>query len=327
MSNSISDSRTELFAILAAISIIFMIWHSYPRFVHYMDEITVQKPAQIIIPYKPNAIPIDTSVNIENSKFQQIGDRYGTYGDSYGSLNTLFSGLAFAMLIISLFMQRKELQMQRIELEAQRHEIQESNAIADRQREITEQQAALNKQQIHDSKIQSFYTLLFKFLDEKTRKIRDLELTRGSPIKDFYVLERFVEFSLNYLKSVYLDKELIDSEPVDQLELIFDDIIQAGHENTNYLLIHFEYFEYVCFILRFIEEHKDLGIENTAIKIFISHQSIDEMSSMFFVSLQDDELRDFILKYALLRKLNTYRSDDHFLSLVDKTLGEESYCP
>lgn len=322
-SNANKNSWLEIFAIFAAIAIICLIWLFYPTFVENRDKPIQATPPSIVIPYKH---PQTVEVSKQETELQKFGDTYGTYGDSYGSLNTLFSGLAFAILIISLFMQRQELQAQRQELEAQRNEIKESNNIAEGQRVITEQQAELIQQQIHDTKVQNFYNTLFKFLDEKRRKIEALELTKSSQIKGFYVLEMFVTYSLNYLKSVYVHKDLIDSEPIDQLQLIFDNIIQKGHENTKYQLIHSDYFEYICFILRFIEEQKNLGIENTAIKIFISHLSIDEMSCIFFVSLQNEELQNFILKYALLKKLNTYKPDEHFLALVDKTLGEESYC-
>lgn len=299
-------------------------WIFYPKFMQYMDERPDQKPAQIIVPYK---LPVEPIPAETETKFQKIGERYGTYGDSYGSLNTLFSGLAFGILIISLFMQRQELQAQRNELEAQRNEIKESNEIAKQQRLITEQQKLLNEQQIHDAKVQNFYTLLFRFLDEKNRKINDLELSYDSNIKGDYIFDRFFNNVLNRLKSTYFTSDLLERTSSDELELIFDDLIDVGHKVTKKLLIKSEYFEYICFILRFIEENKNLGITDNAIKIFISYQSINEMTSMFIVSLEDKELQNFICKYALLRKLNTYEADKYFIVLVDITLGEESYTP
>ena len=115
--------------------------------------------------------------------------------------------------------------------------------------------------------------------------------------------------------------------PIDELELIFEDLISSGHQSTKNILDESQYFEYICFILRFIEEHKNLGISETAIKIFISYQDVNEMSCMFIASLEDEELKNFIIKYALLRKLNTYEADRHLLALVDRIVGEESYCP
>ena len=68
------------------------------------------------------SIVYSTSQNAEEepkTKFQKIGEKYGTYGDSYGSLNTLFTGLAFAGLIISIFIQLLELRQTRKELAEQ----------------------------------------------------------------------------------------------------------------------------------------------------------------------------------------------------------------
>lgn len=336
-----NNSYKELWGILGAITLIFILWISYPRFMHYMDDAPEKKPEKnsisIVIPYKPGVIPfteiantqtIDEDNTEEKTKFQKIGDQYGTYGDSYGSLNTLFSGLAFAILIISLFMQRQELQAQRQELEAQRNEIKESNAIADKQREITEQQAALNAQQIHDAKVQSFYNLLFRFLDEKRRKIDDLELTRASAARGNYVFEHFLKGALKPIQARFLYADQIASETAEELELLFEDIINNGHSSSRSTLLESEYFEYTCFILRFIEEHKNLGITETAIKIFVSYQSINEMFCMFIISLEDEELQSYIKKYALFRKLNTYEgSNEHFMELIDRTVGAKAYTP
>ena len=329
---SISDSWKEIIGIGCAIAFIFFIWRFYPDWMQSMDEELPKQPAPIVIPYKPGVIPSIKAVDVqsidkEKTKFQKIGDQYGTYGDSYGSLNTLFSGLAFAILIISLFMQRQELQAQRLELEEQRKEIKESNTIADKQREITEQQAALNAQQIHDAKVQNFYNLLFRFLDEKNRKIGDLELSRESKARGNYVFEYFLNGVLRYLRSRFLYANLIEDETDEEIRLMFEDLIENGHTVSRNTLIENEYFEYLCFILRFIEDHESLEITETAIKIFISYQSINEMFCMFIISLEDQELQSYIIKYALLRKLNTYDGDEHLMNLIDKVSGEEAYTP
>lgn len=329
---SISDSWKEIIGIGGAILLIFLIWHFYPSFMQYRDDAPKQKSVQMVIPYTLDGMintetPPLESVDEEKTKFQKIGDQYGTYGDSYGSLNTLFSGLAFAILIISLFMQRQELQAQRLELEEQRKEIKESNTIADKQREITEQQAALNAQQIHDAKVQNFYNLLFRFLDEKNRKIGDLELSRESKARGNYVFEYFLNGVLRYLRSRFLYANLIEDETDEEIRLMFEDLIENGHTVSRNTLIENEYFEYLCFILRFIEDHESLEITETAIKIFISYQSINEMFCMFIISLEDEELQSYIIKYALLRKLNTYDGDEHLMNLIDKVSGEEAYTP
>lgn len=315
-------SHFELFSIIFAIICIFIIWLKYPSFMTYMDEAATTPPAKIVIPYKT---PQEIEPNDSETNYQKIGNHYGTYGDSYGSLNTLFSGLAFSMLIISVFMQRKELQAQREELEAQRNEIKESNDIARQQREITKQQADLNAQQIHDAKVQNFFTLLFKFLDEKRRKVDDLGWPHLTPDKASTIFDVFIDNSIHHFKSCYLDLNSIKNDHYDEIELIFEDLIMAGHNSTFNCFLKNSYFEHTCFILRFIEENENLGIRDNAIKIFSSYQSVNEMATMFIISLDNNELKDFILKYALLRKLSTYDSDKHFLFLVDKILGKKSY--
>lgn len=325
---SISNTWKEIIGIGCAIAFIVFIWRFYPSWMQSMDEKPPQQPAPIVVPYKPGAILVTGSKaveaeDIEKTKFQKIGDQYGTYGDSYGSLNTLFSGLAFAILIISLLMQRQELQAQRQELEAQRNEIKESNAIADRQREITEQQAKLNEQQLYDAKVQNFYTLLFKFLDEKRRKIDTLSL--GGSTHGDNVFRHFNINILHELRAIYLSTELIDSANNDELENIIILKSAYAHKLTQYKLLSNEVFEYINFILSFIEQHQHLDITKTAIEIFISYQSFNEMIAMFFISFDEVRIKEFILKYRLMRKLNNYVEEDYYLALVDKTLGQRSY--
>ena len=166
---NLDKATIEFFGILIALILIFLIWLYYPTFITWMDQ-----PARnIIVPFKPSEMITE---RVDPNNFQKVGEHFGTYGDSYGSLNTLFSGFAFAILIISLFMQRQELKEQRKELEAQRLEIKKSNDIAENQRKITEPQSTLIKQQIKDANVQSFYQLLFQYLEEKNRKV----ITLGS---------------------------------------------------------------------------------------------------------------------------------------------------
>lgn len=331
----------ELIGILCAIAIIFTIWISYPRFMQFMDEPLSNENPKVIVPFKPNLEKKAVESESE-SKFQKVGETYGTYGDSYGSLNTLFSGLAFAVLIISLFMQRQELRAQREELEAQRNEIKESNAIADAQREIaekqrliTEQQAELNKQQIQDAKVQNFYNLLFKLLDEKKNKVKSLEIARDSQIKGNYVFDRFIYKAENTIKLSF--SYHIENLKKSNKDKCFSVIVASSKEaqiSTKNTLIEEEYFEYICFILRYIKDHDHLKTTNNAIKIFISYQTINEMYAMFITSIsncycqKNNELSTFITDYALLRKINTYhKEDDFFPTIINKTLGEDSYIP
>lgn len=200
-SNSNNNSLVEIFSIFATIIIVFIIWANYPSFMQNMDKSVNEEKTQIIIPFKD---PQPARVVKQETQFEKIGEKYGTFGDSYGSLNTLFSGLAFATLIISLFMQRKELQAQREELEAQRNEIKESNKIAESQRLITEQQAKLIEQQIKDTNVQNFYNTLFKYLEEKQRKISLFKLDYNTPIIGEKVFQTFASsFERNLNQSFY----------------------------------------------------------------------------------------------------------------------------
>ncbi|HGH1348702.1 TPA: hypothetical protein ACJKLK_003173 [Acinetobacter baumannii] len=310
-------SLTEFFGILAALTIIFLIWVYYPTFIIWMDRPNIN----IQIPLKLSEMG-NSPINPNN--FHEVGERFGTYGDSYGSLNTLFSGFAFAILIISLFMQRQELKEQRKELEAQRHEIKESNNIAEAQRKITEQQAVLIEQQITDSKIQSFYQLLFKYIDEKNRKISDLRASdvTGQRLINYFcdIFEREFSFSNN--------PEYISKIDYDSLNNYINECLVSAHINTaNQLIVH-EYAEYLNFILRFIESHNKLDITENAILTFISYQNINEMKCMAYLAINNEELFEFIYNYSLLRKLNTYEEESNFFhSIVYRIYQEDAYTP
>ena len=326
----------ELVGILCAIAIIFTIWISYPRFMQFMDEPLENENPKVIVPFKPNLEQKAVESESE-SKFQKVGEAYGTYGDSYGSLNTLFSGLAFAVLIISLFMQRQELRAQREELEAQRNEIKESNAIANEQRKIaekqrliTEQQAQLNKQQILDAKVQNFYTLLFKFLDEKRRKIHELEdQVTGTSSRKFNPFDLFISRIDDDLKILdeHISEDHLNIENSELIDVLTKCITEYEERYSNHI-VKLEFFDFTCFILNFIADHEHLGITKNAIEIFVSYQSFDEMYSMFLYSIFDETLQEYIIKYSLLRKLNTYQSKSGYLQvLADSVLGEKSYLP
>ncbi|AQV15442.1 hypothetical protein [Acinetobacter pittii] len=249
---------------------------------------------------------------------------YGTFGDSYGALNTLFSGLAFATLIITLILQRKELQLQRKAVQDQQLEIQKSNDIADQQRVIANQQAILIQQQITDSKIQSFYQLLFKYIDEKNRKINALTTYSESGMNVINDFCNKFEQEFGYSTShEYLSK--LDDET---LRNHINEVLYAVHSHTENQLSLIEYDEYLNFILNFIETHKDLEITENAILTFISYQNINEMKCMAYLAIENEELFDFIHKYALLRKLNTFEEqNEFFLNLVWRLYDEDSFTP
>lgn len=312
--------------------LIYLVWAQYPKRLMQDDmfdsnqwnqESWVQNEWKGV----PFRIP-DPSELKGNSHYNSMGEKYGTYGDMYGSLNTLFSGFAFATLIISLILQM-------LELHAQRKEIQESNSIANEQRkiaskqgEITEQQKSLNEQQIHDAKVQNFYTLLFKFLDEKRRKIDEManQIT-GNSSRKFNPFDLFissVDFDLRILDE-HISEDHLNVENSELIDMLTNCIINYQEHHNDYILKS-EFFDFTCFILDFIADHEHLGITKNAIKIFVSYQSFDEMYSMFLYSIFDENLKEHIVKYSLLRKLNTYQSKSGYLPLLaDNLLGEKSY--
>lgn len=309
----------EIISIFLILVLITAIWKMYPGTLLEIDENNT--PITVASRLGAHA---DLPSDEKKSYFEEIGEKYGTYGDAYGSLNTLFSGWAFALLLISLFMQRRELQEQRKELAAQRDEISKANDIAEQQRAITEQQATLIERQIIDSKIQSFYQLLFKYIDEKNRKISELNINHMSGIRiisDFCLLfEREFSDSFNpeYLNN--LDDETLRNHIYETLESV--------HSYTENQLRLSEYDEYLNFILNFIENHKNLDITENAILTFISYQNINETKCMAYLAIENEELFDFIHKYALLRKLNTFEeNNDFFLTLALRLYGDSAFTP
>lgn len=316
------NSWLEIVGIFGAILIIFLIWVNYPRLMQNMDKPTLEeeKP-RIVIPFKAPQPP-DTSE--QKTQFEKIGEKYGTYGDSYGSLNTLFSGLAFAILIISLFMQRQELQAQRQELEAQRKEISESNKIAEGQRVITKQQAQLIEQQIKDTNVQNFYNTLFKFLEEKQRKISLLELNRNNDIKGEYIFDRFIRSFKHGMVGRYPSIAYFENVSTEELNLTFNASFSLAKESTKNTLLENEIFEYIIFILQYIELNEQLDITEEAIKIFISYQSFHEMFCMFLQSENDTKLKEYVIKFSLLRKVNTFE-DTYLNTIIFMLADKKSY--
>ena len=80
-SNSNNNSLVEFFSILAAMIIIFIIWANYPSFMQDMDKSFNEEKTQIIIPFKDPQPAKDLK---QETQFEKIGEKYGTYGDSYG---------------------------------------------------------------------------------------------------------------------------------------------------------------------------------------------------------------------------------------------------
>lgn len=292
-SNSNNNSLVEFFSIFAAMIIIFIIWANYPRFMQDMDKSVNEKKTQIIIPFKDPQPAKDLK---QETRFEKIGEKYGTYGDSYGSLNTLFSGLAFAILIISLFMQRQELQAQRLELEAQRNEISESNEIARQQRQITEQQKVLNEQQIKDARVQNFYDLLFRYLNRYELKFKAI---RYEPQGNYHInyFEQYNKYVFFYLEQLDRYDSPLKNHSDSDLNIFINASLSHAHKDTGGILINEQYYEQVLFIISFIFEHQNLGVTNSAIKILGSYLGNHEKLTILFGAFQYEKIKLFAKNY------------------------------
>lgn len=303
---SISNTWKEIIGIGCAIAFIVFIWRFYPDWMQSMDDELPKQPAPIVIPYIPGVIPSIKTVDVqsideEKTKFQKIGNQYGTYGDSYGSLNTLFSGLAFAILIISLFMQRQELQAQRQELEAQRNEIQESNAIADQQRIITHQQSQLIAQQLRESQVQNFYNLLFIHLEERRRKIEAIRLNPNSTIEGNRFFQQFLNKFNMLLMSYFGGLQFIEEKNHSDISKALKQVYTDTEEQTHKVLADSQYFDYLIFILNFIKVNENLIDKNAVMNIFSSYLSHDEMLCFLIFGSVNIEAQELIRRYNLFK--------------------------
>ncbi|MDC5426667.1 putative phage abortive infection protein [Acinetobacter baumannii] len=296
----------ELFSIFFALGLILYIWAIYPDELQKIDK----QNTPITVPFNQkhsDELPYDE----KKSYAQKIGEKYGTYGDTYGSLNTLFSGWAFALLLISLFMQRKELQEQRKELAAQRDEITKSNEIAESQRNITKQQSELLAQQ-------SYYSLLFKLLDEKNNKI-NLFYFKDSFNKQVYEKYECFKFFSNYILHSMNNFNTPDSSsmsPIDYKKDLKEFMLLSyllPHSQSENLFEGNLYFEHLINILIFIEQKShpnDIDSDIAFLKSYISH---DELVCLAVLGLKDKRFYKYIEKYGLLEHFNTGLFKHQFL--------------
>jgi hypothetical protein len=334
------SSYTELIFIILGVFLVFLAWSYYPEYISWRDNHQSEETTQFIIPYQIDAMLKTEPESVEaveegKTKFQQVGDLYGTYGDSYGSLNTLFSGLAFTFLVASLYLQRKELKAQRIELEEQRKEIKESNKIAEAQRLITEQQANLIRDQITEAQKQNFYSLFFQFLGEKNIKFYNLKIRSRNPrefpdiLGDVYTLR----FSHSFLSA--LSQSLIPSPPIanDVLPTEQQAVkmrLQAAYsttcKNNNTSFEEFFYFEYFVFILDFISQNASIHNTDIVIDTFLSRLTFDETVCMAcYAILRNKELKDYIERYSLLKNIGPQLLENGYMASLNLMYSQNAF--
>lgn len=316
---------TEFIAIVGVLLIIFCIWANYPRILQSMDEPT--PPPKVTIPYKAT-VP-EQLENSDKTKFENVGEKYGTYGDSYGSLNTLFSGFAFAVLIISMFMQRQELKAQREELAAQRGELtaqrkeaEQSNKIAEGQRRITEQQATLIKQQIDEARVQNFYTSLFQYLKDLDYLIENSKVwaLNGNVIEHRKFFITFVNSFIQNLPDTKLPKNL-ERLSSSNLELVYFDLVNWQGVDFNNTL----YLENILMILNFILENQNLIDFNKPIKTLLSHLDSELLLCLTWVAIvKNPYLKSMIEDYGLLRNI-TRHFDPEIIEKLKNVIDEKAF--
>lgn len=292
-------SLVELFGIIAALSIIFLIWFNYPSFINWMDTPSYK----VQIPLLPSAM-VPTPLNPND--FNNIGERFGTYGDAYGSLNTLFSGFAFAILIISLFMQRQELKEQRKELAAQREEISKSNDIAEQQKLITDQQAKLIQQQVMDAQRQNLNEIFFRYLDEKNDKEKNLKIGGSNPTIGGECFVKYRENLESYLITQHFQFDTIQDE-ISRHSVLKNLLISEFLQReviTKYTFNRSAYFNFYIFIINFLEKNADIIDVNYYVEILLSYATQDELVCLVWYGLLHIELNTIIKKYSIHRKIS-----------------------
>ena len=311
----IDSSKRELIAIGVGVSLVFVAWFCYPLILGRFDS-QPKSSQQIVIPYQIDAMlktepESSAPIEEEKTKFQKVGDMYGTYGDSYGSLNTLFSGLAFAFLVASLYLQRKELQAQRLEIEDQKKETQRSNEIADEQRQIAANQEILISNQLSEGQKQNFYNLLFKFLDEKNERFSRLTIRSKRPneypdsLRDDFLKIFSQSLSLAIKDPIYTgdDKEFLKETIKRKISSMY--LNQTSAHGTSFE--DYSYFEYFVSILDFIKSNSVYNRDESITLIFISYLTKHETICMaYYAAVKNPILFEYIEEFSLLRNIDSF---------------------
>lgn len=229
------------FSFCIAFTTIYFIWRDYPnRLIRDDQSITNQE-----VEYNPNIDYLglwkygpDSQLNVQSfdlpeeltpqSKFEEIGSKYGTYGDTYGSLNTLFTGWAFAGLIISIFLQmlelkatRKELAEQKDALVGQKEEFAAQTGILNQQiilegdqKQIAENQSTIIVNQLIESRKQNFSSIFNALLEERRFKIECFKIYATAPtskdLDGFEVMVSYADSFIRRLSTFNLNSQLVE---------------------------------------------------------------------------------------------------------------------
>ncbi|EMI7999014.1 hypothetical protein ACRZTM_003334 [Acinetobacter baumannii] len=315
------QKNIETIAIGFGLVFMFVFWLKYPKFVEYINKANTP----IVVPYKPGA-QFEMTNDQNKTYMQRIGENYGTYGDSYGSLNTLFSGLAFAALFISLLLQRRELEAQRKEIAATREETEKSNTIAENQRKITAQQAKLLEQQIKEAQIQNFYDVFFKLLDEKRKKISSLVITSIADIPPIVGDACFKKYPTNFhlaLKKFEDYPTRFESRNNPVIKHINERITAVG-TSQKYLVERSYYFEFMIYIIEFIESNHEIINTYEIMNTFVSTLTFNEVILLGWLGINNKKIENCIVNYGLLRSIDPINSR-YLFKFFDKFYGSSCF--
>ncbi|MEM9994400.1 MAG: hypothetical protein AAGE79_09740 [Acinetobacter pittii] len=287
---------------------IYYFWDHYP-------EQLIKKDTQIEKAANPNSEisswPISTTIiyspsqDIEEpkTKFQEIGEKYGTYGDTYGSLNTLFTGFAFAGLIISIFIQLLELRQTRKELANQSKAMADQKTEFSAQTKILEKQADINanQQKIIDAQFKetqrtNFLNHFLKLIDQKNLLLEKLTFPKDdSQIQGISVI---IEYSNEFRKiRKNFDPEQHTS---DFYHKAWDEFTKKNYGSYNYQVkSYFKIYRvifYTIFSSKFLSdsEKKYYGY------VFRMFLSLEEQLVLMWISTFDNNLNNCCNKLGLL---------------------------
>ncbi|TGO93281.1 hypothetical protein E1953_13585 [Acinetobacter baumannii] len=291
---------------------IYYFWDHYPEKLMEKDtqvEMAKNQNSEIFNWPLSTSIVYSTSQNAEEepkTKFQKIGEKYGTYGDSYGSLNTLFTGLAFAGLIISIFIQLLELRQTRKELAEQskamvdqKTEFAAQTKILEKQTSISaDQQKIINDQFIETQKV-NFLNHFYKLIDEKNNLMNNLSLQEedkiltGHSVFSIFTNE-FIKISENFDPDTHNDEYFL---------LCFNEFLVLKYGNFNYQLT--TYYKIYRVILHTIYNSTFLteAERKYYVDVFKMFISLEEVTVLMWISINDKNLNFLCNNFSLLKGL------------------------
>jgi len=289
---------------------IYYFWDHYPEYLIKNDtkaEVSNSQQEKIINwPLSTSTIYSISQYTEEEpkTKFQEIGEKYGTYGDTYGSLNTLFTGLAFAGLIISIFIQllelrqtRKELANQSQALLDQKNEFAAQTKILEKQTSISVNQQKIINDQFKESLKTNFLNIFFKLVDQRNLLMNALNMP--SENGDIAGHSVFAEYAKKFRQvRLGFDPEIHDK---DYFERTWNDFTEQKHGFRDYQLR--SYFKIYRIIFHTIFSSN--AISDSEKKYYLdmikSMMGLEEKMTLMWVGIVEEPTNRLCNKYRLLQ--------------------------